>query len=107
MRRAIHRRWPLVLLLASVLLSSCGPRGALAGIKQDYPGADEYLAWRNYVLVRFPPDADGVQRAVLLKRDSGTWKTLGEDHEGFVSGVVVIGLIPEMDESGVRALKLR
>jgi hypothetical protein len=96
-------------LLAAMLLlvAACGPADPLAGVKRDYPGADEYLQWKNYVVIRFAQQDDGAQPALLLQKDVDGWRKLGEDGEGFHFIHKVIGLIPELDESGTRTLKLR
>jgi hypothetical protein len=94
-------------LLLAALVAACGPADPLAGIKKDYPGAAEYLKWKNYALVRFTEQDDGTQPALLLQKDTDGWRVLGDDSEGFISVAKVIGLIPELDESGTRALKLR
>ncbi len=94
-------------LLFSLLGTACGPADPLAGVKKDHPGANEYLQWKNYVLVRFDRQDDGTQPALLLKSENGGWRTLGDDGEGFYSVRKVIGLVPELDESGTRTLKLR
>jgi hypothetical protein len=94
-------------LLLAVLSAACGPADPLAGIKKDHPGASEYLAWKNYVLIRFARQEDGTQPALLLRKESGEWRTLGDDGEGFYSARKIIGLVPELDESGTRALRLR
>jgi len=89
------------------MMAACGPRDRLAGLKRDYPGASEYLAWNQYVLIRFPADrSTGEQRGMLLMRDGERWALLGESTEGFQSLREVITYIPEMDESGVSALKV-
>jgi hypothetical protein len=93
-------------LLVAVTVFACAPADPLGGIKRDYPGAAEYLAWKSYVLVRFPTDRDGVTRAALLHKDAGEWTELGQDDEGFLSARKVVGLIPEIDESGVRKFRL-
>jgi hypothetical protein len=88
-------------------MAACGPRDRLAGVKQDYPGASEYLSWNQYVLIRFPVDrSTAEQRGILLQRDGEGWVVLGESAEGFQSLREVMTYIPEMDESGVSALKV-
>jgi hypothetical protein len=95
------------ILLLSVLGTACEPADPLAGIKKAYPGASEYLEWRNYILVRFARQDDGAQPALLLQRQNGEVRALGDDGEGLYSVRKVIALVPELDESGTRALKLR
>ena len=97
----------LLLLLAA--FTGCASRDPLRGLRSAYPGADEYLAWKNYALVRFPTEADDpeLQPAVLLKREAGEWLELGRSNSGFLSLHEVITYIPEMDESGVAAFDLR
>lgn len=90
--------------LALLLAAACGPRDPLAGFKQDYPGGSQYLAWRNYLLIRYPEDTG--EPAVLLKRVDGDWRELARCEDGFVRGYEIMTWIPELDESGVEALDL-
>jgi hypothetical protein len=97
----------LLLLLAAS--SGCGPRDPLKGIRDAYPRADEYLAWKDYALVRFPIEAvdPDLRPAILFRREAGEWLELGRSNEGFLSLHEVITYIPELDESGVAAFDLR
>ena len=96
------------LLLIGLFLSvACAPKDPLASVRRDFPGAADYLAWKGYVLVRFPAvDSTGAQPAVLLQREGREFRVLGENEEGFRSMRDVMTYIPEMDESGVAAFGL-
>lgn len=97
----------LLLLLAT--FTGCASRDPLKGLRSAHPGADEYLAWKNYALVRFPTEAadPDLQPAVLLKREAGEWLELARSDQGFCSLHEVITYVPEIDESGVAAFDLR
>ena len=103
------RRAPaFVLLLVAFTFIICGSRDWLAEVKQDHPGASEYLTWNKYVLVRYAVDnvEPGLQPAVLLKYENKEWTELARSNDGFNSLHEVITYIPEMDESGVAAFGL-
>ncbi len=97
----------LLLLLAAA--TDCASRDPLKGVRSAYPGADEYLAWKNYALVRFPTEAvdPDLQPAVLLKREASEWLELARSDQGFCSLHEIVTYIPEIDESGVAAFDLR
>jgi len=104
----MRRLQSLVALGAAALILACAPRDSLARIKHDYPGADEYRSWKNYVLVRFPVDkATGEQRGIILQKERDGWIVLGESVEGFRSMREVITYIPELDEDGVAAFEAK
>ncbi|MFO7675452.1 MAG: hypothetical protein R6X12_03945 [bacterium] len=90
--------------LLALLLAACGPRDPLAAVKQDYPGAGQYLGWRSYALVRYPEESE--EPAVLLRKQDGEWRELARSKDGFVRGWEVMNWIPELDEDGVKALDL-
>jgi hypothetical protein len=102
------RRWQQFLSVAAALLiAACGARDPMADVRQEYPGAEEYRAWKKYVLVRYAQDDDARTReAVLLKRRDDGLKELARSTEGFVRGREVMTYIPELDESGVAAFDL-
>lgn len=98
----------LAIAILMVLMVSCGPRDPLAGVKKDYPGAMEYLVWRNYLLIRYQYDrATGSQRAIILQNVAKKWTHLAQSEQGFNSLREVITYIPEIDESGLAAFNLR
>ena len=98
----------LVPMLVLVLAAACGgPKDPLAGVKADYPGAEQYVTWQKYLLVRWPADAEGgTRRAVILRQEGKTWTELAESDEGFVRARDVMTWIPELDESGITAFGL-
>ena len=103
----------LPLLLAAVLLAACAPKDPLAAVRAAQPGAEEYLVWKGYALARYEPveygeegETEELQRAVLLKRESGRWSELATSDEGFRTAREVVTYIPELDESGVEAFGL-
>ena len=90
-----------------LLTLACAPKDPLAAVRAEYAGADEFRAWKGYVLVRFPVnDSTGEQPALLLQRDGKQFRVLGKSKEGFTNLPEVMTYIPEMDESGVEALDL-
>lgn len=106
--RKVVRMVVLVFAILMVLMVSCRPRDPLAGVKKDYPGAMEYLVWRNYLLIRYQYDSTtGSQRAMLLQNVAKKWTHLAQSEQGFNSLREVITYIPEIDESGVAAFNLR
>jgi len=101
-------RTALLLVLLLLVLPGCGGRSPTADVEEQFPGAEEYLTWNKYLLIRYPPDPDfGTVKAILLQRSGGSWNKLGESREGFVRLAEVQTYIPEMDESGVAAFDLR
>lgn len=106
MRAGARAGYAAAVLLALLLPAmACSPRDPLAAFKRDYPGASQYLAWRNYLLIRYPAATE--EPAVLLKREDGRWRELARSDDGFVRGWDIMTWIPELDESGVKALDLR
>ena len=101
------RRWQQFLpVAAALLIAACGARDPMADVRQEYPGGEEYRAWKKYVLVRYAQDDDGTRAAVLLKRRADGLKELAWSTEGFVRGREVMTHIPELDESGAAAFNL-
>ena len=102
------RRGVPVVLLFGLLVAGCGASDPLEPVKQDFPGAEEYLSWARYVLIRFPADKDdpGRQEAVLLKKDGEKWRELARSDIGFNRAREVMTWIPELDEDGVAAFGL-
>ncbi|MGQ9678182.1 MAG: hypothetical protein ACUVUD_02750 [bacterium] len=91
-----------------VFMVSCRPQDPLAEVKKNYPGAREYLIWKNYLLIRYQYDSTtGSQRAVLLQNVAKKWTNLAQSEQGFNSLREVVTYIPEIDESGVAAFSLR
>ena len=99
---------PALLIVLSVSVG-CGSRDPLDAVRESHPGASEYVAWKNYVVVRFAVDdvEPDLQPAVLLRSEAGEWLELGRSDKGFFSLHEVVTYIPEMDESGVAAFDLR
>ncbi|NPV14367.1 hypothetical protein HPY86_05495 [candidate division WOR-3 bacterium] len=98
----------IAILLLALMLVGCGSKDPLASVKKGYPGASEYLVWKNYVLIRYPYDSTaGAQRALILQKVGNNWTHLAQSEQGFNSLREVVTYIPEMDESGVAAFKLR
>ncbi|MBN2536796.1 hypothetical protein JXB37_00810 [candidate division WOR-3 bacterium] len=97
-----------LLAVALALAAGCGgPKDPLAGVKADYPGADEYITWQKYLLVRWPADEEsGDQRAVLLRWEEKAWSEVARSDDGFVRARELMTWIPELDESGVAAFGL-
>ncbi len=97
-----------VVLTVVLIVVACGARDPLAGIRREYPGASEFVVWKNYLLIRYPLDENtATQRAVILVKSGDGWTRLAESEDGFKSLREVITYIPEMDESGVEAWNLR
>ncbi|MCL6465234.1 MAG: hypothetical protein K6T77_00595 [candidate division WOR-3 bacterium] len=97
-----------IVLILTLLIIGCGSKDPLADIKKGYPGASEYLVWKNYLLIRYPFDSTaGAQRAVILQKVGNNWTHLAQSEQGFNSLREVVTYIPEIDESGVAAFKLR
>ena len=98
----------VALLVILGIQLGCGAKDPLDELRTANPGGSEYLAWKNYGLVRFPVDEaeSDVEPAVLLKREAGDWSELARSGKGFRSGYEVITYIPELDEDGVAAFGL-
>ena len=101
-------------LTAVLVLAACAPKDRLAAVKRQYPGAGQYLAWMpssppktEWLLVRYAPDPDGSQRALLLQHDRLGWQLMAESRSGFTNLREVVTCIPNIDESGVAAFGLK
>jgi hypothetical protein len=94
-------------LLAVLVTAGCGGGDRMDTLRQEHQGASECLSWKNYVLIRYPPeDTTGLRSAILMRLEGEEWVELARSDKGFVSLREVMTYIPEMDESGVAAFGL-
>ena len=96
-------------LLLAILLAAlaCGTSNPAGDPEDLFPGGEEYLTWKNYLLIRYPPNTElGTAKAVIYQRSGRSWNKLGESRDGFVRLPEVQTYIPEIDESGVEAFDL-